>query len=333
VSALEQTFSCKSERADNMERREFLAASCATGLASLAGLSTVLGQSDVPRLPGESDARYQARLTRLRAARPGGEPNVPRLPNESDADYEARVARIRTAVVRSRATRRDLIELRRYEIESEAQKAGFDAFAATALVPALNHAGVAPVGVFYPAEGLSPIYMVLRHQSVSLFVSVTQALMLDEEFQRKGAAFLDAPADKPAYKRTSSSLMLAFEGMPQLETPPKDSGRIVQLRTYESPSMKTGLKKIEMFNTAEIAIFRKTGLRPVFFAQTLIGEKMPSLTYMLAFKDMEQSEASWNQFKADPDWKKLRAMPEYDDKKILCGITNLYLKPAEYSQI
>jgi len=26
-------------------------------------------------------------------------------------------------------------------------------------------------------------------------------------------------------------------------------------------------------------------------------------------------------------------MPEYDDKKILCGITNLYLKPASYSQI
>jgi len=26
-------------------------------------------------------------------------------------------------------------------------------------------------------------------------------------------------------------------------------------------------------------------------------------------------------------------MPEYSDKAILCGITNLILKPADYSQI
>jgi len=29
----------------------------------------------------------------------------------------------------------------------------------------------------------------------------------------------------------------------------------------------------------------------------------------------------------------LSKMPEYSDKAILCGITNLILKPAEYSQI
>jgi len=29
----------------------------------------------------------------------------------------------------------------------------------------------------------------------------------------------------------------------------------------------------------------------------------------------------------------LKAKPEYDDKKILCGITNVYLKPAGCSQI
>ena len=38
-------------------------------------------------------------------------------------------------------------------------------------------------------------------------------------------------------------------------------------------------------------------------------------------------------FVSDPEWKKLSKMPEYSDKAILCGITNLILKPAEYSQI
>ena len=57
--------------------------------------------------------------------------------------------------------------------------------------------------------------------------------------------------------------------------------RILELRIYESHSTKAGQKKIEMFNEGgEIAIFRKTGLRPVFFGETLIGPLMPNLTYM-----------------------------------------------------
>jgi hypothetical protein len=36
-----------------------------------------------------------------------------------------------------------------------------------------------------------------------------------------------------------------------------------------------------MFDTAEIAIFRKAGLQPVFFGNTLIGQNLPNLAYML----------------------------------------------------
>ena len=54
---------------------------------------------------------------------------------------------------------------------------------------------------------------------------------------------------------------------------------------------------------------------------------------MLAFKDMDAQQAAWKRFREDPEWLKLRANPEYADKTILCGITNLLLKPAEYSQM
>jgi hypothetical protein len=127
--------------------------------------------------------------------------------------------------------------------------------------------------------------------------------------------------------------MAAFAGMPKLERPTEAATRIFQLRTYESPSEKTGLKKIEMFNTAEIAIFRRVGLNPVFFGRAVAGTKMPNLTYMLAFKDAEEQKANWQKFRSDPEWQVLRAKPEYADKTILCGITNILLKPAEYSQL
>ncbi len=333
-----------------MERREFLKASCYTSLASLAaGASIAFGQPDPPRLAGESAAAYQARLARLRAleaarsrslaAGSGSPPTVAegplpfQLPNETDAAYQARVARLRALQAARAAERRQFYELRRYTIETQAQRAGFDAFAAEALVPALNRAYVGPVGVFYPAEGLSPIYVLLCHRSANYFAGLTAALMQDEEFLALGATFLEAPASKPAYQRMEVQLMLAFEGMPKLETPVDSPERVFQLRTYESPSVQTGLKKIEMFNQAEIEIFRKTGLNPVFFGQTLAGAKMPNLTYMLGFNGMDECKANWSGFSRDPDWQTLRAMPEYDDKKILCGITNLYLKPASYSQI
>lgn len=323
-----------------MQRRDFLAASCVTGLASLSGLvSAALGQAAPPRLPGETDAAYQARMARTKAAeaaaRSGGSPaviNTPRLPAETDAAYQERMARVQAALA-ARTSPRDFLELQRYEIETPAQKTAFDSFAAEALIPAMNRMGITPVGVFYPSEGISPIYVLLSNSSAQSLLTATIRLSSDEDFQKKGAAFLDAPADKPAFKRMTSQLMRAFEGMPKTERPVESPDRILQLRMYESPSVKTGLKKIEMFNTAEIAIFRKTGLRPVFFGQTLVGEKMPNLTYMLAFNSMDENKANWKQFGADPDWQKLRAMPEYDDKRILCGITNLYLQPASYSQI
>jgi hypothetical protein len=48
---------------------------------------------------------------------------------------------------------------------------------------------------------------------------------------------------------------------------------------------------------------------------------------------MHHFHLDWAKFGSDPEWKKLSKMPDYSDKAILCGITNLILEPAEYSQI
>jgi hypothetical protein len=229
---------------------------------------------------------------------------------------------------------REYYELRQYQIDTAEQKAGFDSFMREAAIPALNRLGSRPVGVFYPKEGLSPIYFLLRHRSLESMDTLTQRIFSDAEFLNKGAAFLDSPPDKPAYQRSESSLLRAFSGMPELELPVKSPNRVLQLRIYESPTVKAGQKKIEMFNDAgEIKIFREVGLHPVFFGQTLIGSRMPNLIYLLAFESEEELSANWRKFGAHPLWQKLKGMPEYADKKLVSKITNLILKPAEYSQI
>ena len=224
-------------------------------------------------------------------------------------------------------------QLMEYEVETEAQRGALLAFLGDAAIPAINRLGLTPVGVFLPAEELSPVYVLIPHPSAESALTLTRRLIADNEFLSAGAAFLDAPATNPAYTRQQNSLMLAFTGMPKLDVPAHGPGRVFQLRIYESPSIKAGQKKIEMFNTAEIGIFRKVGLTPVFFGETLFGTKMPNLTYMLGFNDIDAQKAAWKAFGKDPDWLELRAVPEYADKKIISNITNILLKPAEVSQI
>ena len=228
---------------------------------------------------------------------------------------------------------RECYELRLYHVSTQEQKAALAAFLRDVAIPAVNRLGIQPVGAFEDEKELSPVYVLLPHATAESVLTLRARLSADTEYLAQGASFLDAPAEASAYTRVESSLLLAFTGMTRLETPAKGPNRVLQLRIYESPSVKTNQKKIEMFNRKEIEIFRKTGLNPVFFGEAIIGSKMPNLTYMLGFESVEEKDAAWDRFRADPEWLELRAIPEYDDKRILCGITNLVLKPLPGSQI
>ena len=297
-----------------MQRREFLAKSWVAGVAAVGGVASLArAQSDVPpRQPNESWLAYQARLAKAKVKQKAAQ-----------------------AVEVVKRTTESYYELRRYDLETQDQKTALDKYLSEAALPAFNRAGIKPVGVFYPDQGLSPIYVLLPHKTLASFVALAQKLAEDKDYATKAADFLNAPADKPVFKNLEVQLLAPLPGMTQVETPTNASGRIFQLRTYESPSEKAGVKKIEMFDTSEIAIFRKVGLHPVFFGQTVAGGKMPSLTYMLGFQDRQESDDNWKKFGADPDWQKLSTTPEYTDKELIRkdGITNLYLKPASYSQI
>ncbi len=141
------------------------------------------------------------------------------------------------------------------------------------------------------------------------------------------------PAAEPAYERIQSSFLKAFAGMPTMQVPANKS-RIFELRRYESASEEAGKMKIKMFNdVGEISIFKRVGLTPVFFGETIIGEMRPNLTYMLTFDDMPQHDKNWKAFAEDPEWNKIKAIQEYADAKIVSRITRTFLVPTSFSQI
>ena len=232
---------------------------------------------------------------------------------------------------------REYIELRRYHLLPGTRQRDFSAFVGDAAIPAMNRAGVARVGAFTVVygENAPSLLLVLAHQTLDSVVTLRDRLARDAVYARAGAAILDTPMSEPAFVRVESTLLRAIEAMPAVE-PAVVAGtstpsRIVELRTYESHSDRAALNKLQMFNAGEVPIFRRTGLTPVFFGETLVGSSMPSLTYMLAFPDMAARDRAWSAFGNDPAWKTLSADPQYREN--VSAISDLILRPTAYSQM
>jgi hypothetical protein len=233
---------------------------------------------------------------------------------------------------------REFYELRLYHLRKGAMQKRFEDYCRDAAIPATNRAGVGPVGVFNVVAGpdSATVYVLLTYKSIESFLALPDRLRDDAEYQKAGAEFINAPASDPPYLRVESSLLSAFEAMPKLAVPSLAAAkkpRLFELRTYESPGKKANKKKIEMFSKGEIGIFRRTGLTPVFFGETLIGARLPNLTYMLVFENMVDRENKWAVFRSDDEWLKLKGKAEYSDAEIISNISNIFLRPAEYSQV
>lgn len=229
----------------------------------------------------------------------------------------------------------EFYELRIYTLKNALQLNLVQDYLKQAAIPALNKLGSKTVGVFteYLPEGFTKLVVVIPFSSIDAYVKANDQLANDAAYQQAGAAYLTADPSAPAYERIESSLLQSFSMMPKLEIPEKKP-RIFELRRYESPNEAAGKKKIEMFNEGgEITIFKRVGLTPVFFGETLIGPQRPNLTYMLAFDDMADHDQSWKTFSGDPEWKKVSAMPEYANAKIISNIRRMFLVPTIFSQI
>jgi len=236
------------------------------------------------------------------------------------------------------AKAREYYQIRRYSLFNGAQPKLTQSYLEEALVPALTKMGLGPVGTFSVDIGPeTPTYYVLiPGSSVESLVTADLHLAEDADFQKVAAPFWNAPASAPSFQRVEGTLLAAFEGWPKL-TPPASSAtkakRIFQMRTYESPTYQDHVRKVEMFHKGEFDIFKAAGLTSVFYGDTLIGSRMPSLTYMLSLEGVEELNSKWAAFQSNPDWKKLSADPRYAFEPTVSNITNLILSPLKSSQI
>lgn len=230
---------------------------------------------------------------------------------------------------------REFYEIRRYALQSGPQVTITERYISEALLPALARKGSSPVGAFRLDVGpeTPTFYVLIPMEGAEAAGTLELELNRDENYVKAAEPFWSAPASSPAFLRVDSSLLAAFEGWPRITPPTSKGKRIFQLRTYESPSHRDHIVKLQMFHSGEFEIFKNAGFHPVFFGDTLIGPRMPSLTYMLSFADSAELDAKWDVFRNDPAWKKLSADPRFAFEPTVSNISNLVLSPLAASQI
>ncbi len=232
--------------------------------------------------------------------------------------------------------KRDFYELRIYNIENPAQESQLDTYLEKALLPALHRNGPKKVGVFKPIasqpDAGKRVYLFIPYSSMEEFAKIAQKLEKDQAYQTAGSAYINAAFDSPPYLRIETVLLQAFIGRPhfaesKVSGPKKD--RVYELRSYESPTERLYKKKVKMFNAGEMDIFDKLGFNPVFYGEVIAGSAMPNLMYMTTFENIESRDAHWKTFGTDPDWDRMKVLPEYQN--IMNKNDSRLLYPTDYS--
>lgn len=219
-------------------------------------------------------------------------------------------------------------ELRDYEAETPQQLTALVAYLSEHLMPALERGGYVDIGLFETIDESSRIFLLLSHPMVDAIPSTGR--LIDP-----GLASVEAQLHDHGtvlYRHLQISILEGFPGM-LLERPASGSDRLFQLRIYENPGDSARGIKREMFESAEIGIFRETGLAPVFFAEAIAGPALPNITYMLAFNNMDALRSAWQKFIASPKWQSLSTIPAYSDDLLIRNIQNIILRPLPASEL
>jgi hypothetical protein len=187
------------------------------------------------------------------------------------------------------------LELKKYQLHTspEDQAKRLADFLRDSHAPALTRAGAKLIGAFTNYIGPEGPFLltVTQYDSLANMESTLTKLAADAEYKAvptNGESSFGYP-----YQREESILLKTFNGMPRpLLSDPSDQHplRFLEMRRYESPTEITLARKVRMFNEGEIGVFQRLGMRPVFFGETIIGEKMPNLVYMLSFDSLADRE-------------------------------------------
>lgn len=235
--------------------------------------------------------------------------------------------------------KRDFYEIKVYRLSTNEQVKKIDEFLQNAYLPALHRAGFDKIGVFHPIGNDTmtekKVYVFIPIGTLNKLSKLEDLLVKDPELTKAADSYWNAVHNAAPYNRIESIVLKAFEFMPSFEAPAltgNKTDRVYELRSYEGATERLYRQKVHMFNQGgEIALFKKLNFNAVFYSEVVAGSHMPNLMYMTSFNNIADRNEHWKQFGDSPEWKKMSALPEYQNT--VSRNDTVLLNPAEFSEL
>jgi hypothetical protein len=121
------------------------------------------------------------------------------------------------------------------------------------------------------------------------------------------------------------SLALALFAVMTLQA----ENRVFELRTYTSPDGKLP-NLLTRFRDHTVKLFEKHGMQNIGY---WVPKDQPNtLIYIVAHKSTDAAKASWDAFRNDPSWAKVKAESEASGK-IVDKVTSVFMDPVDFSKL
>jgi hypothetical protein len=193
--------------------------------------------------------------------------------------------------------------------------------------------GMTNVGYWLPADPQDgdKLYYFLKHPGRAASQAAWKAFNDDPEWQAVRQA---SEANGPIVARVESVfLWLAdYSGV----MPPSAGGpRVFELRTYTTNAGKLDALDAR-FRDHTIALFARHGMTSLFYWHPVDGENGAgkTLVYLLAHANRDAAAKSWDAFRADPEWVRVRAESEKNGSLLIPGgVKSVFLNSTDFSPI
>jgi hypothetical protein len=195
----------------------------------------------------------------------------------------------------------------------------------------LEKHGMENIGYWIPtAENNNLLYYILAYPSKESRDASWKAFLADPEW--KEVAKKSEESGKIVAKVESKFMTLHPELTKKIKFEKANPERLFEMRTYYClPGRYPNI--VARFRDHTRKLFEKHGMQNIMYFETIEKDGGQStLLYFLAHKDADAAKKSWDGFRADPDWIKVRNASE-ESGKIVERVESIYMKPTSFSKI
>lgn len=194
--------------------------------------------------------------------------------------------------------------------------------------------GMVNVGYWLPVEAKDQdkLYYVLRHASRDAAKGSWKAFGGDPEWK---AVRTTSELPGPIVIKVDSTFLAATDYSPgEIPGGLRAGSRVYELRTYTTNDGKLDALDAR-FRDHTMKLFAKHGMTNVLYMHPTDADKGAgkTLIYFLAHDSVEAAKASFDAFRADPDWVKARDASEAGGKILANPPASIFLRPTEFSAL